>query len=344
MKKLLALFLFLTVISCAQETDNYIFIGQWNLENLFDTIDDPKIQDEEFLPEGAKEWNEERLEKKMYNISRIIRTMNNGNGPDLLGVCEVENETVLRRMVKEFLSDQSFEIAYLESPDTRGIDNGLIFNSAKFLVLNNEGLKVDLDSGGQTRLILHTTLLFEGRDTIHYYVNHWPSRRGGEQESEWRRITAANVLRKSIDEILNKNNSAKIIIVGDFNDEPNNESVLKYLKAQPLLCDSAAISDLEEDNESDLFNLSYKLWSEGFGSFMYQQDFNMLDQIITSKDLLIGNDLNYECGTFKVYNHELMITRTGKFKDAPFPTYGGSRYLGGYSDHFPVVAKLKLVK
>lgn len=342
MKQLLFLFLFLTVISCAQEKDNYIFIGHWNLENLFDTIDDPKVEDEEFLPGGEKDWNNERLEKKVYNISRVIRTMNNGNGPDVLGVCEVENKNVINKMVADFLSDLNYKVAHLESPDERGIDNALIFDSSRFKLISNEGLRVDLGSGGETRLILHTTLLFEEKDTIHFYVNHWPSRRGGEQESEWRRVRAASVLRKSVDEILNKNNSAKIIIVGDFNDEPNDESILNQLRAQPLLCDSIDVSNMQEDNDADLFNIAHQDWSNGHGSFMYQQDFNMLDQIIISKDLLVGNDINYECGTFEVYKHQLMVTRTGKFKDAPFPTYGGNRYLGGYSDHFPVIAKFYL--
>lgn len=341
MKYLLPLFFLLSIISCAQNSEE-IIVAHWNLENLFDTSDDPNITDEEFLPNGAKEWTEERLDKKMYNLSRIIRTIGNGNGPDLLGVCEVENELILRRMVKEYLSDKNFEIAYLESPDNRGIDNGLIFNAQKFLLLDNEGLKIDLGSGGQTRLILHSTFLFEGRDTIHCFVNHWSSRRGGEKESEWKRIATAKVLRNSVEQLLMQNNNSKIIIVGDFNDEPNNESILNYLKAYPLLCDSINSTELLEDKESDLFNLSYKKWSDGFGSFMYQQDFNMLDQIIISKDLLIGSNLNFICDSFEVYNHELMVTRTGKYKDAPFPTYGGNRYLGGYSDHFPVLAKIKI--
>ncbi len=334
----------LTNTNCAQKNNDSLFVGFWNLENLYDTIDDPKVEDEEFLPGGEKDWNEERLEKKMYNISRVIRTMNNGFGPDILGVCEVENENVLRRMVDNFLSDLNYQVVYIESPDARGIDNALIFDSTRFSFISKEGLRVNLGSGGETRLILHTTLLLKGRDTLHCYVNHWPSRRGGEKESEWRRVTAAKVLRNSIESLLKQNSNSKIIFVGDFNDEPNNESILNHLKAYPLICDSIDSSDLQVDNEAELFNLAYQDWSKGLGSFMYQQDFNMLDQIIISRNLLVGDEINYDCNSFKVYNHQLMVTRTGQYKGAPFPTYGGRRYLGGYSDHYPVIAKFKLLR
>lgn len=341
MKRFLFVFTLLIALTnpnCAQKNKDSLYVGFWNLENLFDTLDDPKVDDNEFLPNTEKEWTEERLEKKMYNLSRIIRTMNDGNGPDILGFCEVENQNVLDRMVNNFLSDFHYQVVHIESPDARGIDNALIFDSTRFSLLSKVGLRVDLGSAGETRFILHTTLLFRERDTIHYYVNHWPSRRGGQTESEWRRIAAANVLHQSVTEELNKNKNAKIIIVGDFNDEPNNESILNYLMANPLMCDSVNISDLQVDNDSDLFNLSYQEWANGKGSFMYQQDFNMLDQIIISKNLLVGEEINYKCSSFQIYTHQLMVTRTGKFKDAPFPTYGGRRYLGGYSDHFPVIA------
>ncbi len=334
----------LTSTNCAQKNNDSLYVGFWNLENLFDTIDDPRIEDEEFLPGGEKDWNDERLEKKMYNISRVIRTMNNGLGPDILGICEVENEDVLRKMVDNFLSDLKYKVVHIESLDARGIDNALIFDSTRFNLISKEGLRVDLGSGGETRLILHAALLFEGKDILHFYVNHWPSRRGGEKESEWRRVTAAKVLRNSIESLLNQNGNTKIIAIGDFNDEPNNESILNHLKAYPLICDSVDTINLQVDDKTELFNLAYQDWAKGLGSFMYQQDFNMLDQIIISRDLLVGDEINYDCNSFKVYNHQLMVTRTGKFKDAPFPTYGGRRYLGGYSDHYPVIAKFKLLR
>ena len=341
MKKIYLLFIALAIsnIACAQQKNDTLFVAHWNVENLFDTLDDPKTEDEEFLPSSEKEWNNERVDKKMYNLSRLIRSMNSENGPDLLGVCEVEHQFLLDTMITQHLSDKSYKTAYLESLDGRGIDNGIIFNSKKFSLLDIKGHRVDIGGGYDTRYILEGIFLFEKKDTIYFFVNHWPSRRGGEDESEPKRISAAKTLRSVVDEILSKNSKSNIIIVGDFNDEPTNISITEYLKAQPFLCDSLDDENLHEDFGTDLFNLSYKAWFDGSGSYKYKDDFNMLDQIIISKELLLGEKIIYTCNSFEVYKPYLMVTRTGKFQGAPFPTYGGKRYLGGYSDHFPVTAK-----
>ena len=345
MKNIYILFIVLAISNsaCAQTNTDTLFIAHWNVENLFDTTDDPKTEDEEYLPTSEKEWNDERLDKKMYNLSRVIRSMNNDLGPDLLGVCEVEHQFLLDTTINKYLSDKSYKTAYLESLDGRGIDNGIIFNSKRFSLLDVKGHRVDLGDGYDTRYILEGIFLFAKKDTIYFFVNHWPSRRGGEEESEPKRIAAAKTIRVEVESILTKNRNSKIIIVGDFNDEPTNISITEYLKAQPFFCDSLGHEKLPEDSGTDLFNLSYKAWFDGAGSFKYKDDFNMLDQIIISKNLLLGDDLGYDCNSFEVFKPYLMVTRTGKFQGAPFPTYGGSRYLGGYSDHYPVTAKF-LVK
>src|SRR5574338_1131893 len=324
--------------ACAQNNDT-LFVAHWNVENLFDTIDDPKTIDEEFLPTGPKEWTNDRFDKKIYNLSRVFRSMNNNNGPDILGVCEVEHQSTLDSMLVKYLSDKPYKIAYLESPDERGIDNGIIYSASRLSIIKITGHKVDIGSDNETRLILEGDFLLNKKDTIYFFVNHWPSRRGGEEKSEPYRIKAAQTLRGIVESILSKNSLSKIITVGDFNDEPTNVSITEYLKAKPFFCDSLNTENLSEDTSSDLFNLSYKSWFDGLGSFKYKDDYNMLDQIIISKNLLIGADINYICNSFEVYKPLMMVTRTGKFQGAPFPTYGGSRYLGGYSDDFPVTAK-----
>jgi hypothetical protein len=339
---LLLILISLNFIACAQNKSDTLFVAHWNVENLFDNLDDPKTEDEEFLSSGTKEWSDDRIDKKMYNLSRIIRSMNNDNGPDLLGVCEVEHQFLLDSLINKYLSDKSFKVAYLESPDGRGIDNGIIYNSKVFSLLDLIGNKVDIGDGSNTRLILEGVFLYQKKDTIHFFVNHWPSRRGGEDESEPRRINAAKTLRAKIESIFNRNTNSNIIIVGDFNDEPTNVSITEYLKVQPFFCDSLNYDKLSEDITTDLFNTSYKSWFDGSGSFFYQSDFNMLDQIIISKELLLGDNIKYVCNSFEVYKPYLMVTRTGKFQGAPFPTYGGTRYLGGYSDHYPVTAKFIL--
>jgi predicted extracellular nuclease len=184
---------------------------------LFDAVDDPEKNDESFLPDGDMEWTDDRLDKKMYNLSRIIRMMNEGNGPDILGVCEVENEEVFESMVDKYLSDMDYEIAYIESPDNRGIDNGLIFKSDKFKLLSMLADTVHLSDDWPTRLIFGVNLLTNDDKSISVFVNHWPSRSGGQMESEPNRIAAAQTLRNAVDRIFSNNRDANIFCIGDFN-------------------------------------------------------------------------------------------------------------------------------
>lgn len=310
-----------------------IFVAQWNLENLFDLYDDPNKIDEEFLPAGKKEWNKERLDKKFYNLAKVIKSMNNNNGPDILSVCEVEHKSLLDSLTNNFLKQRNYKTALLESPDERGIDNGLIYDANKFKLISVLGDTINLTKD-KTRLILNVNLLFN-EDTLRIFVNHWPSRRGGVPESEPKRIAAALTLKNHLNKISYE--KSKILIMGDFNDEPNNNSVLKTLNAQPFFCDKKD-SEKISLKEFQLFNLSYPDYKKGFGSYKYRDDWNMLDQIIVSSNLINGN-LFYSCGSFEIYKPDFLVTHSGKYEGTPFPTYGGSRYLGGYSDHFPLTAK-----
>ncbi len=346
MKKfILALLLIFSSYNCAQSSNEQtLSVAFWNLENLFDTIDDPNKNDNEFLPESNKQWNDERLERKFYNLSRVIRAMNKGNSPDILGVCEVEHKYLLDTLIAKYFSDINYISFSPEAPDERGIQTGIIFNKNKLQFLEIFTDTVKLDQNIQTRLIIGVKLIYRDKDTLHVFVNHWPSRRGGEEQSEIRRIQAAQTLRKRVDQIFENNKNARIIIMGDFNDEPTNNSILNYLNAQPFICDSIVVNQIKNSitDQSDLFNLAYKSYSEGEGSYKYQEDWNMLDQIIVSRELLLGRDIRYLCNSFQVFKPDFMITKSGKFKGTPFPTYGGNRYLGGYSDHFPVIAKFIL--
>jgi len=346
MKKInsLLIILFLFNSTCNAQEEDTLYVAFWNLQNLFDTVDDPEKNDESFLPDGDMEFTPERLEKQMYNLSRVIHSMNSGNGPDLLGVCEVENQAVLSSIVNKFLPELDYKIAYLESPDNRGIDNGLLYKANKFKLLNLQADTIYLSDGWPTRLIFGVNLLTESDEKITVFVNHWPSRSGGRKESEPNRITAAQTLRDAVDRIFSKDASAKIMIIGDFNDEPTNVSILNTLNAQPIICDFAEDIEVLEDNYTDLFNLSYKTYVDGLGTYIYKDDWNMLDQIIVSRSLLSDKNFFYLCNSFEIYKPYYIVTQSGQFKGAPFPTYGGRRYLGGYSDHFPVIAKFILNK
>lgn len=331
--------LVINITACGQTHNNeHLYVAFYNIENLFDTENHPDKNDEEWTPAGEREWTEERLEKKMYDLSRVIRSMNNENGPDILGVCEVEHEHLLQSMIAKFLSDKNYKTAYKESPDNRGIDNGLIYDADKFTLLSVRGDTVYLPDRYPTRLILYAELLTRTKDTLHVFVNHWPSRRGGEELTEPNRVAAAIVLRKAVDSLFDLNPFSKIIILGDFNDEPGNNSVLNTLGAHPVICDSITAGKTIETN-SQLFNLAFESYLKGEGTFKYQDQWNMLDHIIVSGELLVGERIRYQCSSFEVYKPEFIVTQTGSFAGTPFPTYGGRRYLGGYSDHFPVIAK-----
>ena len=335
--------LILSSLSPAQSSVDTLFIAFWNLENLFDTIDDIEKNDEQFLPTSDKEWSVERLDIKLNHLARVIRSMNNSNGPDLIGVCEVEKQSLLDSLIIKYLDDFNYKVAYVESPDKRGIDNGLIYNSDIFELLSVKGDTVHLKDNWPTRPIVNVKLIYRSIDTLSVYINHWPSRSRGLEETKPNRIAASSTLRKSVDDDFTLNMNAKIIIIGDFNDEPTNISVLETLNAITFKCDSIKAEYLI-NTRGELFNTSYQAYEEGLGTYKHRDDWNMLDQIIISGYLITNPEFYYICNSFSIYNPYFIVTQSGKYKGTPFPTYGGNRYLGGYSDHFPVTAKFKITR
>ena len=334
-------FLFLTQNIFAQKYDTLV-VAFYNQENLFNAIDDPENDDKEFLPSAKKEWTEERLEKKMFNMARVIRSMNNNNGPDIIGLSEVENQSLLELMVTKHLSDLKYQIVYEESPDKRGIDVGLLFKKDKFTFLSKNADTVDLPDHYPTRSILNANLISKTKDTLHLFVNHWPSRRGGADASEKNRVAAAQTLKDHVDKLFSTSRKANIIAIGDFNDEPTNNSIKETLNAQPFSC--SGVEKYSKDYQKELFNLAYSKKMNGEGSYKYQSEWDMIDQIIVSGNLLTNKSLRFICDSFEIYKPSFIVTHSGKYEGAPFPTYGGIRYLGGYSDHFPVLAKFLVKK
>ena len=312
----------------------YFYAANWNLENLFDTVDD-ETWDDEFTPEGKKNWTEERLNKKLYNLSRVIRYMNDVRGPDILGVEEVEHAALLKKLIYTHFCDKKYGLVYFESPDFRGIDVGLIYNKNMFEVLQSRSHEVNIGEDKTTRLILEAKLKHITSDNEFYvFVNHWPSRRGGEKKSEPRRMAAAAVLKNRLNKISETEPDANIIIIGDFNDVPKNASVKKILNAKKFVC-----HDSSKTSGDEMYNLTYKLYEEGKGTYLYKQNWNLLDQMIVSKSLADGKGIEYICNTIEIVKPEFIQTKRGKYKGAIFPTYGGWKYLGGFSDHYPIGAK-----
>lgn len=320
-----------------KENGNTFYVASWNVENLFDTFDDPNSNDEDFLPESTKQWTEDRYQQKLINLARVINYMNDGCGPDILGLVEVENINVLKWLVYKF-KDRDYIIAHRDSPDPRGIDAALIFDRNVFGIVDLDTLRVNIPTGKPTRYILHVKLKFlRDNSLVHFFVNHWPSRRGGEVKSEPNRIEAANTLKKELENIFSNDKNSNVIMMGDFNDEPDSKSIIKILNAGDFDCEN-------KKHNADLLNLSFKNQQNGEGSYMFGSKWNMLDQMIISPSLNDGTGIDYTCNSFSVIKPEFMVVKEGDRKDGPLPTYSGNRYYGGYSDHFPVGAKFILIE
>lgn len=321
----------------AQNKDQVTTVMFYNVENLFDTADNPDTEDEEFTPESEKAWDMERYEKKLDDIASVIRAVNSDELPEIVGLCEVENRKVLEDLVQtRDLKRGNYAIVHHESPDTRGIDCALLYNMQEFRVLSSEAIPVHFpfDSSLTTRDILYVEGKTADNETLHLFVNHWSSRYGGQRESEPKRIYCAVTLRKAVDRIMNRQPEAKIIIMGDFNDEPTNRSVFEMLLAN---------NKRKNAGDRELYNLMYDAHNvRGEGSYNYRGNWNMLDQIIVSRTLLTdtrGWHCGYEDG--RILKAEFLLYHDEERQEyVPSRTYGGPNYYGGFSDHLPVYVTL----
>lgn len=307
-------------------------IAFYNLENLFDTIDNTLINDEEFLPQGVRNYNTRIYADKLGKLASVISQIGtdfNPDGPALLGVAEIENDTVLSDLVKQpLLADKRYKWVHYDSKDARGVDVGLLYQPTYFTPEASDKIFVALPSGAKDAYYTRDILWVKGKldgETIHVYVNHWPSRSGGEKRSEPGRMAAALACRKHVDSILKTEPQAKIVIMGDLNDDPINKSVSQVLKAN---------GDLTSSQQQSLFNPWHELYRKGIGTLAYQDAWGLFDQIILSRPWL-----SKENGFFlyqnQVFNREFLVENNGRYKGYPMRTWDGNFYRGGYSDHFP---------
>ncbi len=319
--------------SFAQKKDQYksIAIGFYNLENLFDTLDTEGVSDKEFTPEGSKNWNTYKYYKKLENLSEVISQLGvSGSGPEILGVAEIENKSVLEDLAKmPKIKAQNYQIVHFNSPDRRGIDVALLYNPTFFSVSNarNIALKIEEDTSFKSRDLLYVEGLLEG-EKAHLMVAHWPSRRGGEKRSRPLRNQAGKVARQIFDSLLAEDSNAKALIMGDFNDDPLSPSIKKHLKS---------VGSKELMTKETLFNPMTSLYRKGIGTLAWRDAWNLFDQIIMTPGFI--NDENaqsYHYYGTKIFNKPFIKQFEGSFKGYPFRTYVGSTFMGGYSDHFPV--------
>jgi len=304
-------------------------VVSYNVENLFDTVDDPKIPDEEFLPTSEKKWDSERYQKKLNNLVRVITEINPKELPEIVGLVEVENRTVLEDLIRTgVLKNQKYGIIHEESPDYRGIDVALIYRQDAFQEVSHETLPVVFpdDPEFKTRDILHVTGKIK-KKTVHVFVNHWPSRIGGDEKTEPKRVLAASVLKSKIDQILAEDPSARIIIMGDMNDEPANKSLYETLGAE------------SPDSGARLVNLMMPDDAKSMGTYFYNGSWNMLDNLVVSDALIKGRRFQVDDKGFIFTNDWMTFTNKNGVK-TPNRSYVGNKYVAGVSDHFPVYLKI----
>lgn len=320
-----------------KETTDHFIVMFYNVENLFDTEDDPATLDDEFTPASEKQWTLKRYEKKLDDLSEVFASVDNKNLPAIIGLCEVENRQVLQDLIStRKMEKEKYGIVHEDSPDVRGIDVALIYRTDLFEMESWKKIPVNIPSDTiTTRDILYVKGNAAGDEVLHCFVNHWSSRRDGEKETERRRIYASVTLRKAVDSILNFEPEAKIIIMGDFNDEPTNNSLHTFLNAN---------NKRRNTTNRDLYNLMYDMHNlESKGTYSYKGNWNMLDQLIVSQALIHdrkGIYLDFTDG--KIFSEEWMMYSNPKIGEVtPNKTYGGVSYFGGVSDHLPVYLILK---
>lgn len=313
-------------------------IGFYNLENFFDTIQDLTKKDHDFIPEGPYHYTGEVYRDKVHHLATVISEIGTEFTPDglaLMGCAEIEHESVLIDLIHDpLLVNRKYAIVHHESPDERGIDVGLIYNPKYFTPKYSAPLFVHLpDENGKphyTRDVLYVYGMFNG-EPMHVFVNHWPSRRGGEESSAPFRAIAAGVCKNAIDSIIKLNPDAKIVLVGDLNDDPVSPSVAKVLGAK---------GELKDVQRGDLYNPWTEFFKKGIGTLAYNDSWNLFDQIMLSSGFLNKDQKGFFYKEAKIFSRPWMVQQSGRYKDYPKRTYDFNKYIGGYSDHFPTYIEL----
>ncbi|MEO0571111.1 MAG: endonuclease/exonuclease/phosphatase family protein [Bacteroidota bacterium] len=309
-------------------------VAFYNVENLFDITNDTVVLDDGRTPSGAYQWTRERYLNKIENISKVLSEIGletTKTSPDIIGLCEVENIRVVQDLVNHpNLIEKDYGIIHTDSPDERGIDVALIFKKAVFLPTFFKSVSLLLfdDEGyrNYTRDQLVVSGLLDGEE-IYFIVNHWPSRSGGELRSRPNRIKAAQLNKRIMDSLRYLNSEAKIISMGDLNDDPRDPSLKKVLKTK---------GKKHQLETSDLFNPLERLYKKGFGTLAYRDKWNLFDQFLLTANLINTEKKEYSFWKTGIFAPDFLKTNEGRYKGYPFRTYVGTTYQGGYADHFPV--------
>ena len=329
------LFYFFGIVTsaCGQQDDKKylaVCVAYYNVENLFDTINDPDRNDDEFTPDGTNRWTPDRYYEKLDRIAEVISELGidiTPDGPAVIGLGEVENAEVVWDLARhERIKDRNYQVVHYRSPDRR-IDNAFLYNPKYFEVTNTKAVPTVVedmpDFRTRDQLVVSGLMLGE---PMHFVVAHWPSRRGGEARSRPLRIAAADIARSIIDSLKTEDPDAKVIYMGDLNDDPTDISVRKHLNAH---------GDKDKLKNGQLYNPFVEYARRGIGTLAWRDSWNLFDQIILTQSLLGDDYSTFQFHRAEVFNKPFLRQPSGRFQGYPFRSYGGGVYLGGYSDHFP---------
>ena len=304
----------------------------YNVENYFDTEDDSLKKDEEYLPTGMRAWNYKKYQKKQANIAKVITAIGGWDAPALVGLCEVESKKGLVDLTQHSgLKNLKYKFIHHESPDARGVDVALLYQPNQFKPIHNKAIKISFPGlpNNTTRDVLYVCGKTPTADSLHVFVCHFPSRLGGELESEARRCFVASVIRTKVDSIFAQNKNANIMIMGDFNDFPTNKSIHEVLNAKK--------TEGKIENGT-LYNPLFNLHGSGKGTNKHNGEWGVLDQIIVSGSLLNPlNKINGKSSDAHIFDADFLLEPDEQsFGKQPFRTYVGMKYHDGFSDHLPV--------
>jgi Endonuclease/Exonuclease/phosphatase family len=309
-------------------------IGFYNVENLYDTLDQEGVEDSEFLPGGKKNYTSAVYHDKLDHLADVISQLGKEvtkDGLAIMGMAEIENEGVISDLIhRPKLIDKNYQILHYDSPDVRGVDVAMIYQPKFFTPIYSAPVRVNqVDEKGKyrpTRDILYVKGLLDG-DTIHLMVNHWPSRRGGEAASQQYRNGVAAMCKGIADSLMKVNPESKIFIMGDLNDDPISPSCAQIIGAK---------ADKKDVFAGQFYNPMYKFYKAGIGTLAYNDAWNLFDQIMISYGTLNEKNGGYHYLKTRIFNEPFLTQTSGAYKGYPHRTFVGDRYDAGYSDHFPV--------
>ena len=316
--------------------DKPYMVAFWNFENLFDIYDDPETHDEEFTPEGVKKWNEVKYQKKLSNMERVIFDMAaiNKEYPIVIGVSEIENRSVLEDFVNQpKLKGAKYRICHFDSPDARGVDVAFLYRADVFKLEGSDNIKLNVPElpNFRTRDLVVMWGTIEG-EPFYFLVSHWPSRLGGKEASQFKRDACARQIREIKDSLLQANPATKVVVMGDFNDDATDASLVKVMGAK---------GKIKELQTGDFFNPYYQMLKAGLGTLAYQDSWNLFDNICVTENLVNGTYGKLRLIKGKkfygnIFTRPYMLQQEGQYKGYPLRTFVTNNFQNGFSDHFPV--------